>query len=187
MVLAENRKSRAAIKFAFWGIATVVMVLVVVRSYTSGQMIRWYYYTTSLDGYAINTKTFEHATKENPVMVSIGPFDAINGPVAVPVKKGGRLPVNANGVISSEDLQSAKRVALEGDAIKVTVPWEIKETKGFKYKDSFKHKGVQTNPWAGVWNVLVVIAMGVTLGFMAEGFTDLLGWKISRIVHFEGH
>jgi len=37
-----------------------------------------------------------------------------------------------------------------------------------------------------VWNVAVVIALGVSLGFMAEGLTDMLGWKIKKIEHY-GH
>jgi hypothetical protein len=97
------------------------------------------------------------------------------------------LPVNTNGIISKEILEKGKRATLEGDAIKVLVPWEVKESKGFKYKDTFKHKGIKTDQWSGVWNVAVVIVLGLTLGFMAEGFTDLLGWKIHKIRHFEGH
>ena len=66
----------------------------------------------------------------------------------------------------------------------VTVPWEIKESKGFKYKDRFIHKGVKTNPWSGVWNVAVVIGLGLCLGLMAEGATDLFGLEIKKIEHF---
>ena len=32
----------------------------------------------------------------------------------------------------------------------------------------------------------VVIALGLCLGLMAEGFTDFLGWKIKKIDHY-GH
>ena len=45
------------------------------------------------------------------------------------------------------------------------VPWQIKETKGFKFKDTFIHKGVVTDPWSGVWNVAMTIAIGLCLGF----------------------
>lgn len=65
-------------------------------------------------------------------------------------------------------------------------PWEIKESKGFKYKDTFIHKGIKTNPWSGLWNVALVIGLGLTLGLMAEGFTDMMGLKIKKIDHY-GH
>ena len=83
-------------------------------------------------------------------------------------------------------LKEGKRATLEGNHVKVTVPWEIQQAKGFKFKDTFKHKGIETDPWAAVWNVFMVLALGLSLGFMAEGFTDLLGWKIKKIEHF-GH
>jgi hypothetical protein len=187
MNLAEPSKGRAAIKFIFWTLLSAAMIFYVAQSYTSGKMVSSYYYAASLDGYAINTGTFGEATKENPVALTIGQFDKIEGPVAVSVKEGDRLPVNTNGIISKEILEKGKRATLEGDAIKVLVPWEVKESKGFKYKDTFKHKGIKTDQWSGVWNVAVVIVLGLTLGFMAEGFTDLLGWKIHKIRHFEGH
>ena len=127
-----------------------------------------------------------HATAESPAVLEIGPFTELDGLQAVRVKKGDRLPANANGVIPEEVLKAGKRAALVGDQIRVTVPWEIQEAKGFKFKDTFKHKGIETNPWAAVWNVVMVIALGLSLGFMAEGFTDLLGIKLEKIHHFEG-
>jgi hypothetical protein len=105
--------------------------------------------------------------------------------VAIPVAKGDRLPRNANGVISLAEIKSAKRAVIEGQTIKVMVPWQIKEAKGFKFKDTFKHKGVRTNPWSGAWNVAMVLCLGLSLGLVAEGFTDLLGMKIEKIQH--GH
>lgn len=186
-ILAEQSKGRAAIKFLFWTAAAIAVIVYVAEYYATGKMASAYYHTATVDGYAINSNTFGQATKENPVALTIGAFDKIEGPVAVPVKKGDRLPVNANGIISNEVLEAGKRARLEGEAIQVLVPWEIKESKGFKYKDTFKHKGVKTDPWSGVWNVAMVILLGATLGFMAEGFTDLLGWKIHKIRHFEGH
>jgi hypothetical protein len=101
------------------------------------------------------------------------------------VSKGDRLPRNANGVISLAEIKSGKRAVLEGEKVKVTLPWQIKETKGFKYKDTFKHKGIKTNPWAGAWNVLMVLCLGLSLGLLAEGFTDIMGLKIGEIQH--GH
>jgi hypothetical protein len=101
------------------------------------------------------------------------------------VAKGDRLPKNANGVISLAEIKTGKRVALDGQTIKVTVPWQIKESKGFKYKDTFKHKGIKTNPWSGAWNVAMVLCLGLSLGLFAEGLTDLMGMKIEKIDH--GH
>ena len=75
---------------------------------------------------------------------------------------------------------------MEDKFIKVTMPVKIREAKGFKYKDSFKHKGIQTNPWAAVWNVALILLLGLTLGLTAEGFTDMCGLKLKKIDHFEG-
>ncbi|MEW6441968.1 MAG: hypothetical protein AB1640_13620 [bacterium] len=180
-------KLRAAVKFGFWALLSAAMILYVAQYYASGKMAASYYHTASQDGYAINTNTFGEATKEHPVTLTTGTFEKIEGPVAVPVKQGERLPANANGIITSEVLEKGNRAVLEADGIKVTVPWEIKESKGFKYKDTFKHKGIKTDPWSGAWNVAVVIGLGLVLGFMAEGFTDLLGWKLHKLRHFEGH
>jgi len=180
-------KTRAAIKFTFWTIMSLVFVCIVVQSHLSGQMARWYYHTAGEEGYAVNARNFMDASAERPALLTIGSFERIEGLQAVHVKKGDRLPSNANGVISLAVLKAEKRASLAGAQIKVLVPWEIKTAKGFKYKDTFKHKGIKTNPWAAVWNVLMVILMGISLGFMAEGMTDLLGIKFEKIVHFEGH
>jgi hypothetical protein len=184
--LAENQKQKGTIKFVFWTAASIAMVWFVAHSYASGQMTRWYYYRATLDGYAVNANEFKQASKEKPAVLTVGKFDEIKGLQAVPVKKGDRLPIHCNGIIGNDILKDGKRAKLEGDKILVTVPWQVKEAKGFKYKDDFKHKGIQTNPWSGVWNVAVVIGMGFCLGLMAEGFTDLLGWKIKKIDHY-GH
>jgi len=125
------------------------------------------------------------ATKDKPVLLKIVKQDDVNGLVAIPVSKGDRLPKNANGVISLAEIKSAKRAVIEDQTIKVMVPWQIKEAKGFKYKDTFKHKGIRTNPWSGAWNVAMVLCLGLALGLLAEGFTDLMGYKIEKIQH--GH
>ena len=119
-------------------------------------------------------------------MLEVGAFEQIVNLQAVPVKAGDRLPINATGIISTKDLKEGKRVKLEGDTIKVMVPTEVKEAKGFKYKDTYKHKGIKTNPWSGAWNVGIVFALGIALGYMAEGFTDLFGLKLKKIEHY-GH
>jgi len=146
-------------------------------------MTSWYYYKAKTDGYAVHSAYFKTANKENPAMLQIGKFETIEGLQAVEVKKGDRLPVNTDGIIDLKVLKEEKRAKLEGEMIKVMVPIQIKEAKGFKYKDSFKHKGVQTNPWSGAWNVVMVLSIGLALGLMAEGFTDIMGLKLTKIVH----
>jgi hypothetical protein len=183
--MAEVNWRKAAFKFCFWLIVSVALFGIVIHSYTSGQMIHWYYYTASLDGYAVDADLAVHATNEKPVLLNIVKQDEVKGLVAIPVAKGDRLPRNANGVISLAEIKAGKRVLLEGQTIKVTVPWQIKESKGFKDKDTFKHKGIKTNPWSGAWNVAMVLCLGLALGLVAEGFTDLMGFKIGKIEH--GH
>jgi len=183
--MAETHRRRAAFKFCFWLVVSVALFGYIIHSYTSGQMIHWYYYTASLDGYAVDANLSMIATKDKPVVLNIAKQDEVKGLVAIPVAKGDRLPKNANGVISLAEIKSGKRVALEGQTIKVTVPWQIKEAKGFKYKDTFKHKGIRTNPWSGAWNVAMVLCLGLSLGLLAEGFTDIMGMKIEKIEH--GH
>jgi hypothetical protein len=183
--MAEINRRKAAFKFCFWLVISVALFGYIIHSYTSGQMIQWYYYTASLDGYAVNANLSMEATKDKPVLLSIAKQDEVKGLVAIPVAKGDRLPRNANGVISLAEIKAGKRVTIEGQTLKVTVPWQIKESKGFKYKDTFKHKGIRTNPWSGAWNVAMVLCLGLALGLVAEGFTDLLGMKIEKIQH--GH
>ena len=176
-------KTKGAIKFVFWLAVSVGLFYYAFHSYNTGQMVSWYYYKAKTDGYAVHSATFKTATKENPAMLQIGKFDTIEGLQAVEVKKGDRLPVNADGIINTKVLAEGKQAVLEGEMIKVMVPIKIKEAKGFKYKDSFKHKGVQTNPWSGAWNVAMILFIGLSLGLMAEGFTDIMGLKLTKIVH----
>ena len=183
--MAEVNRGRAAFKFCFWLAVSVAFFGYIIYTYNSGQMIQWYYYTASLDGYAIDANRSMNATKDKPAMLSIRKQDQVDGLVAIPVTKGDRLPKNANGVISQSEVKSGKRAAVEGQTVKLMVPWQIKEAKGFKYKDTFKHKGIRTNPWAGIWNVAMVLCLGLSLGLVAEGFTDLMGYKIEKIQH--GH
>jgi hypothetical protein len=183
--MAENHRVRGTIKFIVWTLLSIGMIYFTWHSYDSGQMIEWYYYQSKSDGYAINADRFKDATKEKPVVLEIAKVGEITGLQAVPVKKGDRLPKGCNGVITKKDLEEGKRVALVGETIKVSIPTQVKEAKGFKYKDTFKHKGVMTNQWSGAWNVTVVILLGLCLGLMAEGFTDMLGFKLKKIKHYE--
>ena len=121
--MAETHRGKAAFKFCFWLVISVGLFWYIIHSYTSGQMIQWYYYTASLDGYAVNANLFMNATKEKPVVLNIARQDEVQGLVAIPVAKGDRLPKNANGVISLAEIKAGKRVVLEGQTIKVTVPW----------------------------------------------------------------
>jgi hypothetical protein len=184
--MAETMKARAIIKFVVWTALSVALLVYAWGTYSSGQMVRWYYYKASTDGYAVNESYFRQATKEKPALLQIGAFEKIEGLQAVQVKKGDRLPANADGIISSKIVKEGKRVKLEGNTLKVMVPVQIQEKSGFKYRDTFKHKGVLTNPWSGVWNVLVVLFLGFFLGMTAEGFTDMMGFKLKKIQHFEG-
>lgn len=181
--MAEGSKGRGVIKFLFWLLVAAGLFYYAFHTYNTGQLVSWYYYKAGTDGYAIRAETLKDASKEKPAQLQIGSFDRIEGLQAVPVKKGDRLPGNANGVISTEVLKKGKRATLEDKFIKVTMPVEIKDARGFKYKDSFMHKGVQTNPWAGVWNVALIACLGLTLGLLAEGFTDMIGIKLSKIDH----
>ncbi len=185
--MAEPSRIRGTIKFLFWTAVASALIAVVVHSHTSGQMTAWYYYTASEDGYAINAQMFKNATKDKPAVLEIGQFQRIEGLQAVPVKKGDRLPANANGIISADVLKRGRRATIQGNQIIVTVPFQIREASGFKFKDEFMHKGIRTNPWAALWNLGMVLSLGLSLGYMAEGFTDLLGVKIEKIRHFEGH
>jgi hypothetical protein len=185
--MAGPSRARAAIKFAFWAGAAAALFVIVARSYSSGQMAGWYYHRAADDGYAVNAHAFIDATKEAPAVLQVGRFERLDGLQAVKVAKGDRLPANANGVILAKVLEEGKRARLEGDTIVVTVPWKIEQSKGFKFKDTFKHKGIETYPWAAVWNVCITLGLGLSLGLMAEGFTDLLGVKLEKIRHFEGH
>lgn len=181
--MAEVSKGKGAFKFIFWTAAAVAISWYLWASYNSGMIVNWYYYKAAKDGYAVNADKFKDATKDNPALLQIGEFKQLDGLVAVAVKKGDLLPIHANGVIDKEEITSEKRVKLEGETIKVTVPWQVKESKGFKYKDTFKHKGIETNPWSGAWNVMIVLALGFTLGLMAEGFTDMMGLKLEKLDH----
>ena len=180
-------KRHGMMKFIFWTAMAALVSCYWLWSFYSGQMVRWYYYRAAFDGYAINDRTFKDATKDKPALLAIGKFDTIEGLQAVPVKKGDRLPENTDGIIGLDVLKAGKRAVLEGDQIKVMMPWEIKESKGFKYRDTFKHKGIVTNQWSGAWNIAMVITLGLCLGLMAEGFTDMFGLKLHKIKHFEGH
>jgi hypothetical protein len=189
MIMAEapkGHRSKGAIKFVFWAAVAAGLFYYAFHTYNTGQLVAWYYYEAGTDGYAVNADTVKGASKENPAVLQIGAFEKLEGLQAVKVKKGDRLPINANGVITPEQLKKKERAFIEGETIKVIMPAKIREAKGFKYKDTFKHKGIHTNPWAAVWNVALILCLGFALGLTAEGFTDMWGLKLEKIDHFEG-
>jgi hypothetical protein len=181
--MTDTTRRRGIVKFTFWTLVSAAVITATVRSYTSGQMAEWFYHRASIGGYAINADTFKSASKDHPAVLEIVKGDTIAGLQAVRVEKGQRLPRNSNGVVADDVLTKGKRAVLVGDTLKISAPWEMKESKGFKFKDTFKHKGVVTWPWVGVWNIVVVGLLGLSLGLMAEGFTDMLGVKLEKIRH----
>jgi amino acid transporter len=183
MTTSGNAKKRGVVKFVFWTVIAAAVIGLTVSSYASGQMARWFYYRAAVSGYAVNVDCFQNASKSQPAVLQVVTGEAIDGLVAIRVKKGDRLPRNTNGVISDEILDKGSRASVAGSTLQVFVPWEIKEAKGFKYKDRFIHKGIQTWPWAGAWNVLITLLLGLSLGMMAEGFTDMVGIKLEKIQH----
>ena len=185
--MSGSSRGRAAVKLCFWTLAAAALIFTVARAYTSGQMTAWFYYSSKVDGYAVNARSIIHATKEAPAVLKVGSFERVDGERAVRVRKGDRLPANATGVIGDDVIKKGKRARLQADTLVVTVPWQIAEKSGFKFKDTFQHKGIETYVWGAVWNVLMTLGLGLTLGYMAEGFTDLLGIKLEKIRHFEGH
>jgi hypothetical protein len=184
--MSVNR-GRAAIKFLFWATATVLVFAYAIRFYQSGTMVHWYYYKAKADGFAVNTKMFKDASPEMPAVLDIGDYGVLDGLKATRVNKGDVLPTDATGVIDLKTVEEGKRVQLLGSQLKVLIPWQFKEAKGFKYKDSFTHKNIRTNPVSGVWNLVMVGLIGLCLGYLAEGFTDLIGLKFHKIDHTVGH
>jgi hypothetical protein len=75
------------------------------------------------------------------------------------------------------------RARIVGNQLLVLVPWQVRESNGFTFWEGFTHKNVGTNPYSGVWNLVMVLAMGLSLGLMAEGFTDLLGVRLRKSDH----
>ena len=183
----SGNRMRAAIKFLFWAVATVLVFTYAIHFYRSGKMVHWYYYKAKADGFAVNTRAFQDATPEKPAVLTIGDYSTLDGLKATAVKKGGILPAGTMGVIDLQTVQEGKRVQLDGDQLKVLIPWQFKEAKGFKYKDSFTHKNIRTNPLSGVWNLVMVGLIGLCLGYLAEGFTDFVGLKFQKIDHTVGH
>ena len=181
--MTVNVRRRGVVKFVFWMLVAAVVMTLTVRSYMSGQMGQWFYHRAAVSGYAVNADLFKDATKYNPAVLQVATGDEIGGLVAIRVEKGSRLPRNANGVIADQTVAKGRRAALAGSTLQIFIPWEMKDAKGFKFKDTFKHKGVETWPWSGVWNVIIVALLGLSLGLMAEGFTDMLGLKLEKIRH----
>lgn len=184
--MAKESHTRGTIKFVVWTAISVAICVYFWAQYFNGTLLKQYYYKAKTAGWAVHANDFRDATKDKPAILQIGSFAKIEGLQAVPVKKGDLLPANANGIIDEKTVKEGKRVALDGNTLKVMVPTQMKESKGFKFRDSFMHKGIETDPWGGAWAVGFILILGFSLGSMAEGFTDMLGMKISKIKHYEG-
>ncbi len=184
--MAEVSHTRGIIKFVVWTAISVAIVVYFWAQYYNGTLQRQYYHKAKAAGWAVHADAFKDATKDKPAILQIGSFEKIEGLQAVPVEKGDRLPTNTNGIIDKKTVDEGKRVTLEGNTLKVTAPSQIKESKGFKYRDTFMHKGIETDPWGALWAVGFILFLGFSLGSMAEGFTDMIGMKIEKIKHYEG-
>lgn len=182
----ESHHVRGTIKFVVWTAVSVSICVWFWAQYYNGTLLKQYYYKAKTSGWAVNATAFNEATKDKPAILQIGSFAKIEGLQAVPVKKGDLLPANATGIIDEKTVKEGKRVALEGNTIKVMIPSQIKESKGFAFRDTFTHKGVETDPWGAAWSVGFILVLGLALGSMAEGFTDMIGMKIAKIKHYEG-
>jgi hypothetical protein len=180
-------RRRALIKFVFWALSTAVVFGYAISTYRSGQMVHWYYFKAKADGYALNTRLVARATPQKPATLAVGTFEDVKGLRAVPVKRGDVLPEGATGVIDLATITEGRRARISGSSLIVMIPWQLVESKGFMYRDEFTRQNVQTNPRSGVWNVLMIVAMGLSLGYLAEGFTELLGLRLKKIDHSVGH
>jgi len=183
--MSKGSALRRYVKLLFWIVATAAIFGFAIQTFVTGQLTGMYFYKAKVDGYAIDDKTFANATPENPVILKVESVSEITGPQAVPVKAGDLLPKNTNGVISTSVVKEGKRVALENDTLKVMLPNQATDAKGSTTKDTFHAKNVETNPISGIWNLIVVVLMGLCLGLLAESVTDVLGIKVTASAH--GH
>jgi hypothetical protein len=135
--MKRENKIRALIKFAFWSVLSCAFLCLAFYLHKSGKFAEWFYFRASEDGYAINALSIMDATVEKPIALAVGQFDRIDGDRAVRVRKGDRLPVNANGVITDKVLKESEQAVFEGAYVLVKIPWKMQDAKGFKYKDTF--------------------------------------------------
>ncbi len=184
--MATPNRARAALKLAGWTAVATTLVALVVRSHASGQMAAWYYHRAAADGYAVRTAAFADASPDLPARLEVGDLARVDGLQAVRVRRGDRLPVNADGVILDQVLADGRRARLEGRALVVAEPSRLERAWGVAYHHTFRHEGVETWPWAAAWNVAVTLGLGLSLGFMAEGLTDLIGLDLEKIRHHGG-
>ncbi len=83
--MAEVSRGKGAIKFLFWGAVAIGLFYYAFHTYNTGQMVVWYYYKANTDGYAVNADTIKNANKEKPALLTIGPFEKIEGPSSIPL------------------------------------------------------------------------------------------------------
>ena len=144
--MADASTTRGAIKFIVSAAIVAALIAYLWVEYYNGTLISWYYYQAASDGWAINSDAFKNASKDEPASLEIGSFQKIEGLQAVPVKKGERLPPNTNGVIDEKTVQEGKRVTLEGNTLKVTVPYKLRTTAGFKVQGILQAQGYRNIP-----------------------------------------
>ncbi len=169
-----------------WSTIAGLLIWTVVRAHASGQMAAWFYYRAAYDGYAIDADAVMRATPEHPAVLALSTSHRIEAATAVRVRKGDRLPAGATGVVGDDEIRKGKRARLAGSALEVTVPWLATQQAGFRFRDTFRHKGVEPNPWVGVWNLAMTLGIGLSLGLAAQGLTDLFGLRLAPIRHAAG-
>jgi hypothetical protein len=176
---ARARRGRAALRLLVSGAVAAALIGVVLQSYRSGQMTRWYYHRAAAAGFAVDVTRFAAATPAAPVALAITAAPVADRPFAVRVQPGDRLPPGANGVITDAVLAAGRRAHRAGERLVVTRPFEIQTARGFRFKAGFRHQGIRPYPWAALWNLAVVLGLGLGCGLFAEALTDLLGLRVS--------
>lgn len=146
-------RRRSALKFLAWLLVSAALFAYAINTYTTGRMVRWYYYQAKADGYAVDARAFAGATPERPAALQVGTWTSLDGGRrAVPVRTGDPLPVGATGVIDLDTIHKGVCARVVGDQLLVLVPWQVRESNGFTFREGFTHKNVGTNPFSGMWN-----------------------------------
>jgi len=181
--MAEVNRGKAAFKFCFWLVVSIALFAYVIHTYNSGQMIQWYYYTARSMVTPVNANGFMNATKEKPSCSVSGSRTRWT------VWWRSRCP-RGTGCQECEwrhfpdRNQIGKKGRPGGEKVKVTVPWQIKETKGSstrtpsstRHQDQSLGRGLECGHGA---------PPGAVTRLLAEGLTDIMGLKIGKIQH--GH
>ncbi|MHB1416642.1 MAG: hypothetical protein ACYC1C_15450 [Chloroflexota bacterium] len=179
----KNERTRNLIKLAFWSLATAIVFGYAINTFVGGGLTGMYFYKAKADGYAIHYGTVENATPAQPVLLTVTDSSVVEGNQAVPVKKGDLLPANTSSVISQAEVEDGRRVKLEDGQLAVLIPWEVTTSHGVASKESLRNKNIETDPMGGVWNLVMVMLMGLCLGLLGESVTDVMGIKVKKTAH----